>query len=449
MIPRPLVLCAAVLIVAGCVAPSGTSSPPVPTVVADGPAATLAPSPAGSVAPTTNPSSALSWERIGAIPSQGTSATGTVSDIVGFAAGYVAITVTRTVWFSADGHQWTAIVLPFAASKDKTGNRLDAAADDVATDGTSLLLVGGYAHGPCLGSPPGPAGAGPLCPRAPLAWISTDGRSWASAFPGPRPPDPPGDSQGGEFTAAWSVPSGGWDSALSFWNGESLAGRDVWHSSDGLTWTALHKAPARAGADARTFPLVHEGVADATGRRVLWQGGSDDVNGQSWPVTTLASSPDGLTWATLDGFLGKDAEVDAGMAPAAGRAPRWVLVGGIISRDLSIDQLTGTPTVWTSEDVTHWTSISLPNATDSRVWDVSSLVLASRGYVAVGTRYDGLASDHETWVSDDGTTWTLVDPSAAPGLQFGPQHLADGPAGVLGIGDDGSGASVVWSLRTR
>ena len=367
--------------------------------------------------------------------------------MVGFSGGYVAITGTRSTWFSADGRTWTSAELPFTAATDPTGNSLDANAVAITTDGKRVLVVGGYAHAPCVSAAAGATGGGPACPYAPLAWISTNGRTWQSAFPGPLPPATPGSTQGSEFDAAWPVPTGGWDAALSFWNGERLAGRDLWHSADGMSWTPLTPAPALTGPKVDPTPWVHAGVADQTGRRLLWQGWMDFSvtlpSGAGSPVVTLASSPDGRAWTGLPGFPGKNAEVLAGVARPTHGVTRWVIAG---ASGFSSDQA-AKPTVWFSDDRATWTAVALPVPPGSRVWNVWSLIRTRSTYVAVGFWSDGASADHATWGSADGAAWTLMASPEAPGQQFGPHSIADGPAGVIGIGDGPTGETAVWSLR--
>ena len=253
------------VLVAACGGPTPSVSSPSPPPSSAGSAspATTAAMPSASLVPTPQPlpsiaaspsgpaasGPAVGWDRTGSIP------TDTIRGMVGFSGGYVAITGTRSTWFSADGRTWSSAELPFAATTDPTGNTLDANTIDITTDGKRVLVVGGYAHAPCLSAAAGATGGGPACPSAPLAWISTNGRTWQSAYPGPLPADAPGSTQGSEFDAAWPVPTGGWDAALSFWNGERLAGRDLWHSPDGISWTPARIRPRAHGAQGRSSAL--------------------------------------------------------------------------------------------------------------------------------------------------------------------------------------------------
>lgn len=439
-----------VILLAGCVgagnrptdapSPSGSSLPGA-AAIASSPSPAVSPSPAASLSPSAaDPFDGLAWHSLGAIPSPD------VRHVVGFAKGYVAIGWTRTIWYSADGAVWTAVSLPFTVTKDT----LDAGVNGVATDGTRVLVVGGYAHTPCAAAGPPTTGGGPGCPLAPLAWTSADGRTWTSAYPGPLPADPPGYSQGSEFVAAWPVPTGGWDAAVSYWAGESLHGRDLMHSTNGLTWTALEPAPALATGDSDPFPWVHEAVADTTGLRLLWQQWSDYTDpfpsGAGRPVATVATSRDGRTWMAVESFPGKDAEIHAGLAPSVADGSPWLLAGG----SGFVDDSTSTPTVWMSPDTISWTRTTLGTASGSLVSAVGSLVHSALGYVAVGASWNGADADHETWLSEDGSAWTSLPRIGALGADFGPGIVADGPAGALGIGvspTDSEHESVVWQLR--
>jgi hypothetical protein len=172
-------------------------------------------------------------------------------------------------------------------------------------------------------------------------------------LPGPRPSDPPGYDQGSEFVAAWPVPTGGWDAALSFWQGESLRGRDLWH------WRRDPLDEARTGADPRHGQLRQVPLGPRGCRR---------CRGDPRPLSSR--SPPAL---------------------AAGGDPRSSSPGP--------------------------------------------------GPVAVG-------NDHRTWLSEDGRTWVELPPVGTPGADDRPS-VADGPAGVIGIGVGATGndEAPVWQLR--
>jgi hypothetical protein len=399
----------------------------------------------------------LAWHSLGTIPSAD------IRGVVGFAKGYVAFASSgpaRLVYYSPDGRTWRPVTLPFNTTKAAFSPGIWA----VTTDGTHLLAVGGYAHTPCIpalmpSTGSDTTGGGPPCPLAPISWISADGITWKIGFPGPLPADPPGYmpgyTQGSEFVAAWPVPTGGWDAALSHWNGEFLGGQGLMHSVDGLRWTRLATPPA---ADVATDfpPFAHAGVADAGGLRVVWQdwderAPADSPTGNGRFVATVATYLDGRTWTDVGGFPGDNAHVLLGVAPGDGGS-RWVLAGS--SGPASGTEAT-TPTLWTSVDARTWTLMALPIA--SGVRDVTGLVHGAPGYVAV-SGYRGMgdmwgsgeATSHETWLSADGFTWTELPVSGPAGADYGPGLVADGPAGVIGISlspTDPDHASTVWQLR--
>ena len=162
---------------------------------------------------------------------------------------------------------------------------------------------------------------------------------------------------------------------------------------------------------------------------------------------TLATSPDGRSWTTVDGFAGRGTEIGAGVAPT-GDHSRWVLAGlsGIVD-----DYSTAVPTVWTSEDRVTWTATVLPIAAPDGGGRANSIVLTPAGYVAVGTVFDqDGGADDWTSLSEDGLTWVELLPVGTPWAGSGPASVADGPAGVIGIGagsTGGEGTAVVWQLR--
>lgn len=425
-----------------------TSTPSIAPAASPGTSASGSPSPK----PTTSasvPSTSPAWHRLGTIQDD------YVHDVVAFAHGYVATSSSmRSVWYSEDGTSWQAITLPFTAAKDPYGRTLDAHVSALATNGQQVLAVGGYSHAPCVSPPSEPTtGGGPECPLAPTAWISDDGRTWRSANPGPALPDAAYD-QGGEFIAAWPVSTGGWDAAVCYWTGEFCGGRDVMHSSDGLIWTALARPPALVGVRSDDRPWFHAGVTGPSGRRLVFQvwtewdtASGDDQSGysRSRPVTTLSLSTDGHSWAPVLTFAGANAAVVVGVG-AGGGLP-WVLGGW--SGPIGGWEGESVPTVWVSADASSWRLTRLP--TTSCAQSVDSIIRTSTGYIAVGACNNPNEATHETWVSRDAVTWTRLARSADPGSDFGPQHVADGPAGVIGVGawlrSDGNYETAIWQLR--
>jgi hypothetical protein len=415
------------------VAAATSSSPPRRETAspASTPSATfLEPSSGPSVPPWTVDADVLAWHRLGKI-------SGSVDAVIGFARGYVALDGSDgAVLVSTDGRSWRKVRLPFDPP-ETTRDPLDANGTlglGLATNGTDVLIVGGYSHEPCQLTEPGSTGEGPDCDYSPVAWISGDGVTWRVAYP---------DTGTGEFVAAWPVATGGWDAALSTWGGEVSTGQDLWHSADGLTWTRLNPAPPAAWS----IPPV--AATDATGRRVLAACLCDNLI-----KTTVSTSPDGRVWTVSKGFPGRAVTVLAGVAPAHGTS-RWVMAGSTMT-----DDITSVPTVWSSKDLVHWKATRLAvhpgvaagSETGTVVGEVDALVVTERGYVAVGTAFGQLETTdtaaHETWVSDKGVTWTALKGTGRPVLDYGPGLLADGPAGVIGVSATGvEGEWAAWQLR--
>ncbi len=428
-------------VVSGSPLPSEAAIPSVePSRASPSPAATIAATPSPSPRPSpgspkppapswTNAADDLAWHRLAAVPIS------SAQGIVGFAKGYVVLDgEAGNAWFSTAGRSWKRVELPGADGTDANGLR----ARVIATNGRQLLVVGGYEHEPCVQQAPGSTGGGPECVHSPIAWVSRDGISWRRATP----PD-----TDGEFVAAWPVTGGGWNAALSDWYGECLGGNTLWHSADGISWTPVARRPPAAWEGYDHAPLV---VTNGSGRYLLAASERGDDR------TTLAQTADGRTWRVLKGFPGKGAEVFTGTAPAADRT-RWVLGG---QSGCGEDGCGGGPTIWSSADRVRWTATVLPvgpgvPGVDPEmpvvVTTVTSLVLSERGYVAVGAEESwSEGARHETWVSDDGISWTRLAGTERPTFDYGPGLVADGPAGIIGIsGSDASESADVtaWQLR--
>jgi hypothetical protein len=391
--------------------PAAWVSVPVTT-----PAATPEPSPVptASAAPIVR-----SWASIGSIPVDPMS----FRDVVGFDGGYVAVQWDRKAWFSPDGVSWEAVTLPFKETTTKKGVHLGASVQAAASDGPSVLVVGGAEDKTCTAAPSSDTGGGPLCPIIPLSWVSSDGRTWTGGTPVTGLTPPANMKQGAEFVAAWPVPGGGWDAAVSWWEGESLTGRDLLHSEDGLTWSPIAPAPVPATAKASDLPWHHEGVADASGRRLLWM----DWTGEWPPTTAVAMSDDGTAWAAVDGFPGDAADITDAIAPAPDGP--WLLAGQLVAGE----EGQGVPAVWVSTDGRAWTVVSLPVGGQGS-GRVERLLRESDGYLAVGYRLDGTdASWLTAWHSTDGLAWALVDASSDGALADGNHFAAIGPAGTIAV----------------
>ena len=420
------------MVLAGCAAVAQPSASPsaslAPTV---GPLAVPSPTATPSTTPSPSPSLAAgpAWQVVG---------TATGGDVVGFANGYVALGGTADVEFSTDGRTWTPVRVPFHASKDPHGIALGAAAQALATDGHTVVVVGSYTHTPCKPAN-GAVGGGPECPSSPISWVTTDGATWNSSFPWHGPGAPKGYTQGTQFTNVWSVPTGGWDAAVMDVAGEAGAAGTIFHSADGLAWTPLPATPPTAFKGSPNPPeLWHLGLADAGGLRLV--GGYWYLSGGD-SVARLFSSPNGLAWTALSGFPGNGVNADVALAPDPAHAPVWIVAG----RDAS-----AMPTVWTSSDLTTWAAQELPTTSPTVEGTVSSIAATHLGYIAVALLTDGPDGTpyHASWLSPDGVTWTEL-PAAGPSGNDGPDLIADGPAGIIGF-DVYNGSEVppgVWMLK--
>lgn len=419
---------------------------PTPSAVPSPPPETPSPTPASS--PWTSSATTLAWQRLGSIQFSCDHCIvgpvdGELNGLVGFEDGYVVLDGRAgAVWHSSDGRAWKRVRLPIEGSRAEARDANGLLGRAIATNGSQVLVVGGYSHPPCGLTEPGSTGGGPDCSYSPIAWISDDGVSWRLVYP----------DAGGEFVAAWPVASGGWVAAASEWSGVALDGRTLWRSADGIAWKrdrprppvewGYDRAPVRVGNDAERYLL-------AAGER-----GGDRA--------FLAARTDGGRWRVVRGFPGRRTDVVAGVAPTGGRGT-WVLAGrsgrtydceGALG-----DDCWGVPTVWSSADGVDWATTRPPvgrgvepedpeGDDPVQVTAVTSLALTDRGYVAVGAEGNpGVGARHETWVSDDGVTWTRLPQAGRPRFDHGPGLVAEGPAGLIGISGSEGDELVVWQLR--
>jgi hypothetical protein len=407
-----VVMVAAGAVVGGCAvtAPGPSMSPagsPTPSASASPAAIQLSPSPTDALSPIVP-----AWSRAGGIAG--------VSPfwgklVIGFEDGYVAVAMSAdteqpTAWFSADGQGWAPVTLSGPGPRANTWT--EAAA--IATSGRTVVVVGGYSHRPCVDRD---EGGGPACIRSPISWASDDGTTWRSSMPWVGPLGKgEGFDQGSEFSEVWAVPDG-WEAALFYWQGEATYQREIWHSTDGVTW-----APQATVFAPGEWDFHRLGLANAEGRRVVASNLFEcPEEGPCTSWVRLWTSDDGMTWREL-APPAEAAAITGGQPGGTGGAP-WLLGGKVM------DAASGRtrPALWSSVDLAAWQLLELPGA--SGLESYGAFVTSSDGaYVAIA--YDE-ESEHDitaTWWSPDGLAWVgLTDPPVV-------QALADGPAGVIGLG---------------
>ena len=413
----------AIVMLAGCAAAAPVS--PAASVGSAAPLAkvSLALSPTATPSPTVA-AATFSWQRLAAIPAE--------HDLYGMAAstrGYTVLEARRTIWFSPDGKSWTRTTLPFDTSTSN-GSVLDAWADAIVAGANGFVAVGGYDHTPCT-SQQGDGGP-PACARRPISWASSDGLTWHSSLATAIPSDGSQLPAFSEFARAWPA-ADGFDAAIEAHDSVRYHGNGLLHSRDGLVWTRLSAGPLADGTTADSI-YAHGGIGATNGQRLLWQ--SRDL-GSFDPMTSLASSLDGLSWKPIAAFDGTGVSIALTLGPDAGASGPWLLVG-----DRSTPA-SGATMAWFSEDLVTWHSGPFRHGTASDP-SVSGAARGAGGYVTVGSyRAEDGGSFPVTWRSADGTTWMEVT-SAEPEPVDGPTFLAAGPAGMIGLGTTGDPGAAVW-----
>jgi hypothetical protein len=358
--------------------------------------------------------------------------------VVGFEGGYVLVDMTSTVQFSPDGVTWTPVRLPFGE-----GSALGT--ESSATDGERVLVAGSYTPCRTAAYQANPFGR---CRARPASWVSDDGLIWDSSDPWTGAVGRAGQA-GSAFLATWTVPTGGWDAAQVFDTADEsdvgfLIGPALWHSEDGRAWALLRAKPAEPTSDCDPYWSAEEfwAVADIDGHRVAHVAASE-CGGVD---TSLSLSTDGQRYERLDAFPRNGGWVHRGLAPI-GSGP-WVFAGGRQVSDSASEAM-----IWASDDLSAWTTMVLPVPSDVRQSRAWALGHGEIGYVAAGIAGAGSEFGRViTWLSDDGAAWRIADVRSSQG--FAIEEIADGPAGMLGLGSvplsEGGDQSIyrvdVWRL---
>ncbi len=417
----------AALLLAGCVAtPSAAPSTPTPatSVPATSIPATTVPGTPGPPLPTKVPA-AFEWQRIGLFA--------TNEDLGGIAAapaGYAVLEYPRTIWASPDGRGWTKSELPFTTSTSN-GWDLEAHANAIVGGPDGFIVVGGYDHTPCRTE--GGAGGPPPCDRKPIAWTSPDGRTWSSSVGSAIPADGSELPMYSEMVLIWAA-AGGWDAAVEARSSVVNQGNTLLHSVDGLSWTRLISPPLPAGAHSAIEVNGHGGMGTATGQRVVWQRQEDG------PTSTLWSTEDGTEWSAVPAVDGTHTEMRFALAPNADGQP-WLLVGGRYNEGQTL-------VWWRSDDRVAWRSGPI-TPTEPLMQALFAVAHLRDGFILLGSQdADSHPGRPTTWLSDDGMTWSTVGEF---GLEppDGPMWLADGPAGLIGVGHRDGGSSTWLGVDRR
>ena len=418
------------VITAGC-----TSAPsPVP---ATSPTTTPIPSAAASTIPTSNPTAGqtpvgvvgeFEWQQVGSFDS-----TPMQIGMAASPAGYVVLTFDG-VWFSADGRAWLKSKLPFP-NGTSNGAPLTAQANAIAGGPGGFVVVGGQSVKPCDHVDEG-AGGPPQCLVAPISWASSDGITWKSSLPNPIPATGARLPEYTELVSIWPA-DGGWDAAAEARASVSYSGNSLLHSDDGLVWTSRKSAPLPDGASSGRDVNAHGGVSSANGTRLLWQ--YTEIGATYAPRSELATTVDGTSWSKVPGFVGTGAIVRFGLAPEATNAAQWLLIGNGSNQVV---------TWWQSDDLATWRSGPM-TAAGSPIQAIFSLGRWAGGYIALGSQddesYPGVPG---TFLSDDGPQWRSAG-FVGPEPTNGPILMADGPAGLIGVGSDDSGSSTWVGVDPR
>jgi hypothetical protein len=283
------------------------------------------------------------------------------------------------VWHSADGRTWEDVT-PSDTFADADLTHVWATADD------ALIAVGGLAEG----------GEG----AAPMAWESTDGRSWSPTSLG--------------LTGYWRVDrlvhgARGYLALISVGPEIYTVGdRGLWLSADGRTWELV-----RPGAPATAEQFIDIGAGDdgfaATGTR-----------GDAFEPFAIASS-DGRTWieATVP---------SAGIGMLAERGGDWIAMGGA---PRGPDGPPKEASVWSSANGLEWAEVgsiplypaaSEPDGTVVCSDFIVDLLAAGPWLISNAAAGYGLCSEGriETYgtqsISRDGRAWEVLPfPSAYDG----------------------------------
>jgi hypothetical protein len=252
------------------------------------------------------------------------------------------------------------------------------------------------------------------------AWTSSDGLSWTPATVEAAGADP--DS---EFGSLMQHVAAGPDGLVAIGPGRDIESRPAeWASADGRTWTIVSDPIPGIGA-ANDIALMPAGWFVIVGAP------ADDVGSEeAW------SSADGRTWTPLPGMTGMWVHA---VAPWRGGI---VAVGSVSDEDAGVEA----PAVWVMAPDGGWErAANVPGSTTARDVSISAVAATADRIIATGPSPTGGVG---IWISEDGTTWRLVD---SPGLEgpegeFEPRDIAADASRLVVVGEFPNGeASSTWS----
>ena len=169
---------------------------------------------------------------------------------------------------------------------------------------------------------------------------------------------------------------------------------DVWHSSDGASWTSATLSAPWSPRDGHTSVVF---------------------GGKMWVIGGISAGPSGSVndvWYSSDGIHWTSATLSAPWSPrdlhtsVVFNGKMWVM-GGEYYNPTSQGRLLND--VWYSSDGVNWTSATLSAPWKPRSGH-SSVVIGGRMWVIGGSGYTGQLSD--VWFSSDGVNWTSATVSA-------------------------------------
>ncbi|MGH9269037.1 MAG: hypothetical protein ACRD0D_12790, partial [Acidimicrobiales bacterium] len=283
-------------------------------------------------------------------------------------------------WYSPDGIEWAAAVLP----GDLAGPGAQGLTDVVATD-ADLVAVGYGNDGRLL---------------VPAAWKSSDGREWLAGRATFGMGGPYGDNRGSIVEAVHKGPGG----LVATGGGLSA---HLWQSPDGASWGRV-EVPGRLAYSSRTS----FGLLGASDRDVL-------VGSSRRGSPFLALVRDG-SWteitATADAFPPPSVEV--GEARLAGAGTAVVAALNVQTVAKAVGDEGAEVRLWRSGDGERW---ERQPGGDLGLSAVGALAPSGAGAVAVGNEpfisaITGLRQPtFLAWDSRDGGTWTRHPPFGLPG----------------------------------